>query len=115
MFSTFPGGFECSTHRRGGGRNLDLIAATVHDGAAARAYRLLRAHGVATVRDGPRWHLIETQPGRYDWSSLDPMLDAAAAAGTKVIRDLLHHGWPGWGSTITHTTLPIAGRLPECC
>jgi hypothetical protein len=32
-----------------------------------------------------RWHLIEPgAPGRYDWSSLLPMLRAAEAAGTQV-------------------------------
>jgi hypothetical protein len=34
--------------------------------------RALAAHGIRTVRDGLRWHLIETAPGRYDWGSLLP-------------------------------------------
>jgi hypothetical protein len=37
----------------------------------------VRRHGLLTVRDGLRWHLIEREPGRYDWSSWLPMLEAA--------------------------------------
>lgn len=92
--SVLQGGFECSTHRRGDGRRLDVIRATGHDIHAAADYRQLREHGIATVRDGLRWHLIERAPGRYDWSSFLPMLRAARAAGTQVIWDLLHYGWP---------------------
>jgi hypothetical protein len=46
------------------------------------------------MRDGLRWHLIETAPGRYDWSSALPMLRAARASGVQVIWDLCHYGWP---------------------
>jgi beta-glucosidase/6-phospho-beta-glucosidase/beta-galactosidase len=46
------------------------------------------------VRDGLRWHLIETTPGHYDWSSFLPMLRGARETGTQVIWDLAHWGWP---------------------
>ncbi|MDX7951661.1 glycosyltransferase family 4 protein [Lichenihabitans sp. Uapishka_5] len=93
--SFFQGGFESSTHRRGSdGKRLDLIAAVVHDRHAAADYRQLATHGIRTVRDGLRWHLIETAPGRYDWSSALPMLRAARDTGTQVIWDLMHYGWP---------------------
>ncbi|HET6521688.1 MAG TPA: hypothetical protein VFG47_17985, partial [Geminicoccaceae bacterium] len=92
--SYFLGGFECSTHRRRDGRRLDLIAATGHDRAAAQDYRWMVEHGIRTVRDGVRWHLIEATPGRYDWSSLLPMLRAAREVGVQVVWDLCHYGWP---------------------
>jgi beta-glucosidase/6-phospho-beta-glucosidase/beta-galactosidase len=92
--SFFLGGFECSTHRRGDGRRLDLIAQTGHDRAAAEDYRRMASHGIRTVRDGVRWHLVETSPGHYDWSSLLPMVRAARDAGVQVIWDLCHYGWP---------------------
>ncbi len=95
LFPSFLlGGFECSTHRRRDGRRLDLIAATEHDRWAAQDYRRLAAHGIRTVRDGIRWHLIERTPGHYDWSSALPMIRAARAAGITVIWDLWHYGWP---------------------
>ena len=93
--SYFIGGFECSTHRRRDGRRLDLLASTHHDRLAAQDYRQLAGHGVRTVRDGLRWHLIEASPpGRYDWSSFLPMLRAARDADVQVIWDLCHYGWP---------------------
>jgi hypothetical protein len=92
--SFFMGGFDCATHRRRDGRRLDLTAATHHDVNAAADYRMLGEHGIRTVRDGLRWHLIETAPGYYDWSSFLPMLRAAREAGTQVIWDLAHWGWP---------------------
>lgn len=92
--SFFLGGFECATHRRRDGRRLDLLDATRHDVNAAADYRMLARHGVRAVRDGLRWHLIETAPGRYDWSSFLPMLRAARATGAQVIWDLSHWGWP---------------------
>jgi hypothetical protein len=92
--SYFLGGFECSSHRRHDGRRLDLIAATGHDRGVVQDYRAMLDHGIRTVRDGVRWHLIETAPGRYDWSSFLPMLRAAEEVGVQVIWDLCHYGWP---------------------
>ncbi len=101
LFRSFlQGGFECSTHRlrpRLGetiGRRLDVIAATGHDINAARDYDQLAGYSLRTVRDGLRWHLIETGAGSYDWSSFLPMLRAANETRTQVIWDLLHYGWP---------------------
>ena len=79
--SFWIGGFECSSHRRKDGRRLDLLAATGHDRFAAADYRRLRREGIGAARDGVRWHLVERSPGRYDFSSLLPMVRAARDAG----------------------------------
>jgi hypothetical protein len=92
--SFFLGGFECSSHRRQDGQRLDLLAATKHSRLVVEDYQALARHGISSVRDGLRWHLIETVPGQYDWSSLMPMLHAAQGCGTQVIWDLCHYGWP---------------------
>ncbi len=92
--SFFMGGFDCSTMRRGDGRRLDLLGSTQHDRLVDDDYRVLQQHGIRSFRDGLRWHLIETRPGHYDWSSFLPMLRAANAAGGQVIWDLCHYGWP---------------------
>lgn len=92
--SFFHGGFECSTHMHRSGKRLDLVAATCHDRFALRDYQRLHDLGIRTARDGVRWHLIETSPYRYEFSSLVPMVRAARTAGTQVIWDLFHYGWP---------------------
>jgi hypothetical protein len=90
----FLGGFECSSHRRTDGRRLDLLASTGHDRLVENDYRLLRLNGITAARDGLRWHLVETAPGRYDWSSALPMLRAAHRSRVRVVWDLCHYGWP---------------------
>ena len=95
VFKSFwMAGFECSCHCRRDKRRLDLIAATEHDRWAAVDYARVRRLGIETVRDGARWHRIERSPGRYDFSSLLPMVRAARDTGVQVIWDLCHYGWP---------------------
>src|SRR5215472_19341085 len=92
--SFFGGGFECSTHKRRSGVRLDMIAATRHDELANFDYRRLQRQGLRVVREGVRWHLVETTPGSYDFSSVLPIVRAAQATSAQVIWDLCHFGWP---------------------
>jgi beta-glucosidase/6-phospho-beta-glucosidase/beta-galactosidase len=92
--SFFLGGFECSTHRLRNGRRLDLVHATRHDEFAASDFKLLQQYGIFSVREGLRWHLIESQPNRFDFFSAQTIIDAACETGTQVIWDLWHYGWP---------------------
>ena len=95
LFNSFYlGGFECATHQRRDRTQIDVIHRTRHDERAAEDYLLLRDAGVRTVRDGLRWHLIEQEAGRYDWSSFLPMLEASLQTRTQVIWDLCHWGVP---------------------
>lgn len=94
--SFFLGGFECSTHYLPSGKRLDEIAATQHDRFASKDYRRLLEQGIRTAREGIRWHLIEKQPGKYDFSSALGMIRAAREMGIQVIWDLCHYGWPDW-------------------
>ena len=90
----FMAGFECSTHRRRDGSRLDVTRASGHERHAATDYASILEYGMATARDGLRWHLIEQRPGVYDWSSWTPMVEAASQAGVRVIWDLWHYGTP---------------------
>jgi beta-glucosidase/6-phospho-beta-glucosidase/beta-galactosidase len=92
--SFFMAGFECSSHRRRDGVRLDLIRATGHDRHVLNDYRQCHELGFRTLRDGLRWHLIEQSPGKYDWSSWLPMLEAAEEVGMQIIWDLFHYGSP---------------------
>jgi hypothetical protein len=53
LFESFiMGGFECSTHRKRGGRRLDLIESTRHDEFAEDDYERMAKIGMRTARDG---------------------------------------------------------------
>ncbi|WP_079210849.1 hypothetical protein [Brucella pituitosa] len=70
------------------------LAATGHDLNTSPDFRQLQEYCIRTVRDGPRWHLIETGGGQYDGSSFLLTLRAARETGTEIISDLMHYGWP---------------------
>ena len=88
------GGFECSSHKTRSGRRLDLINSTRHEEIALADYKRAFDHGMLTVRDGVRWHLIEREPYRYDFSSLETQVHAANVSGVEVIWDYFHYGYP---------------------
>ena len=94
-FNTFfMGGFECSTHRDERGRRLDLIASTRHDEFAEVDYQRLIDIGMGTCRDGLRWHLIEPEPFRYDFKSVERQVAAARNTGIEIMWDYFHYGFP---------------------
>jgi beta-glucosidase/6-phospho-beta-glucosidase/beta-galactosidase len=118
LFQSFlMGGFECSTHRRGDGKRLDLIAGTRHDEFARQDYERLINIGMLTVRDGVRWHLIEKTPYEYDFSSVVGQVRAARETGTQVIWDLFHYGYPDdldiTGDEFVKRFAALAGKFTE--
>lgn len=95
IFNSFlMGGFECSTHRGFEHRRHDLVAATRHDEFARADYERLLSIGMKTARDGVRWHLIEPEPFRYDFSSVLSQVRAVRETGIQIIWDLFHYGYP---------------------
>lgn len=95
MFKSFiMGGFECSTHRNPHGRRVDVIDSTKHDKFARADYERLLRVGMKTARDGVRWHLIESEPFRYDFSSLSEQARAAEQTEIQIIWDFFHYGFP---------------------
>jgi beta-glucosidase/6-phospho-beta-glucosidase/beta-galactosidase len=92
--SFLMGGFECSTHKARNGRRLDLIASTRHDEFAEQDYARLADVGIRTCRDGLRWHLIEKEPFRYDFSSVASQVKASHNTGVQVMWDYFHYGYP---------------------
>jgi len=92
--SYLMGGFECSTHRNWQGRRIDVINATRHDEFAEADYARMLDVGMKTARDGVRWHLVEREPYRYDFSSVSNQVRAAKKTGMQVIWDLFHYGYP---------------------
>jgi hypothetical protein len=96
LFRSFwMGGYECATQINAFGERLDMIASVQHDVQAEQDYALLKTVGIESARDGARWHLIDNAGnGNYDWSSFEPMFEAAQRQGIQVIWDICHYGWP---------------------
>jgi hypothetical protein len=95
LFSSFwMAGFECASQVQIHRGRLDLAAELQHDRFCDEDYGMLAPFGFRTVRDGIRWYLIEQQPGRFDWSSVDPLRLSAERHGLQVIWDICHYGWP---------------------
>jgi len=71
-----------------------MVQASQHDEFAASDFIRLRQFDMRTVREGVSWHLIESTPNQFDFSSALQINRAAEEAGTEIIGDLLHFGWP---------------------
>lgn len=94
IFPTFfISGFECSTFLWRDKKRRNLVAETQHDKYANEDYRLLSEFGIAVAREGIPWALVDKN-GKYDFSPIDPMIDAMNAAKVIPIWDLCHYGYP---------------------
>jgi beta-glucosidase/6-phospho-beta-glucosidase/beta-galactosidase len=106
MFSSFfLAGFESATGYNAHCEPFDQIAATEHDSRADEDYRLLAGAGVRAARDAVRWSLVDRN-GRYDFSSVRPVLEAARRHNVEMIHDLFHFGYPA------HVD-PFSDEFPE--
>jgi UDP-galactopyranose mutase len=86
-------GFESASHINRSGVRIDMVSATQHDRQVDEDYARLAEWGISTVREGARWHLLETSRG-FDFSSLLSTVDAARRHRIQVIWALCHYGWP---------------------
>lgn len=94
MFNSFfLAGFECATGYNRHGEWIDQVAATHHDLCADEDYRLLREVGIRGARESIRWPLVDRK-GKYDFSSVKPLIAASQKHGVEVIWDLFHYGYP---------------------
>ncbi|MBD2099723.1 family 1 glycosylhydrolase [Leptolyngbya sp. FACHB-261] len=94
IFPTFfISGFECSTFRWKEKQRRDLTEETQHDRHVREDYNILRSLGIAVAREGIPWPMIDVG-GRYDFSRIDPMIEAMAECQISPIWDLCHYGYP---------------------
>lgn len=97
IFPTFfISGFECSTFLWGDGqepKRRDLVAETRHREHAQEDYAFLSEHGFAVAREGIPWPLVDTGNG-YDFSHIEPFLEAQRSCKILPIWDLCHYGYP---------------------
>ncbi|MGO4707019.1 glycoside hydrolase [Microvirga sp. 2MCAF38] len=92
--SFFLAGFEGSTGYNRHGQWFDQVVATGHAATLQDDYRQIAALGMRGAREVARWPLIDQGRGRYDFSSVEPFVKAAAAHEVDVIWDLFHYGFP---------------------
>jgi len=91
--SFFSAGFECATGYNANGDWIDQVSATHHDKHADEDYRRLLDVGIHAAREAVRWPLVDRR-GRYDFSSVEPFLQASRKHGIDIIWDLFHYGYP---------------------
>jgi hypothetical protein len=92
--SFFLAGFEGSTGYNRHGDWFDQVVATGHDKTVDEDYRQLVALNIHAVRETIRWPLVDLGDGRYDFSTVQPFIEAARRHGVEVIWDLFHYGYP---------------------
>ncbi len=89
----FFAGFEGTTGRNRRGAFIDQVVATGHERHLDQDYAAIRAAGLSAARESVRWPLVD-RGERYDFRSLDPVLDAARRHGVTLLLDLFHFGYP---------------------
>jgi beta-glucosidase/6-phospho-beta-glucosidase/beta-galactosidase len=94
IFPTFfLSGFECSSFLWKHGPRRNLVQETQHDRHAAEDYRILNRLGIAVAREGIPWPLAD-RGGSYDFSLIDPYIEAMNASKITPVWDLCHYGYP---------------------
>ncbi len=94
IFPTFfISGFECSTFLWKDKKRRNLIQETQHDQFAFKDYEMLRLLGIAVSREGIPWPLVD-KGDSYDFSCIDPMIEAMNHHKILPIWDLCHYGYP---------------------
>ncbi|TGD81777.1 amine oxidase [Hymenobacter wooponensis] len=92
--SFWMGGFECTDQLNAFGHRVDFLPLTGHLPLLDEDYTRLQDFAIGSVREGIRWSQIEKTPYRYDWSTVQVMLDAGKRHGIQQIWDLCHFGYP---------------------
>jgi len=95
IFPTFfMAGFECSTFVWKDNERKDYIASTGHDLHLRDDLAAAMDLGIGMVREAMRWPNVDLGGGRYDWSSVRAVQDAATECKITPIWDLCHYGFP---------------------
>ena len=112
MFRSFYlAGFECATGYNMHGEWIDQVSATEHDRHADADYARLVEVGIHAVREAIRWPLVDRR-GRYDFSTVQPFVEAALRYDFDVIWDLFHYGYP---DDVDPFSDAFAGRFADYC
>jgi beta-glucosidase/6-phospho-beta-glucosidase/beta-galactosidase len=79
------------------GRSLDEYELTGHYERWREDIDALASLGVDSIRWGLPWHLVAPEPGAWDWSWTDQVIERITCArGLELMADLVHYGTPRW-------------------
>lgn len=78
------------------GRTLDEYELTRHYERWSTDLDLMAELGVSSARYGIPWHLVNPQPGVWDWKWADQPLEKLLNLNIAPIVDLVHYGLPPW-------------------
>ncbi len=92
--SFFLAGFECATGYNLHREWIDQIEATQHERYAQQDYAMIRSVGIHAARESVRWPLVDLGHGHYDFSTVEPLVDAACRNNVDVVWDIFHYGHP---------------------
>jgi beta-glucosidase/6-phospho-beta-glucosidase/beta-galactosidase len=95
IFHTFfMAGFECSTFIWKDRQRKDMVSVTGHDRHLEADYERVRDLGIGVVREAIRWPLVDKGRGKYDWSTVKPVVECIEKCQIEPVWDLCHYGWP---------------------
>jgi beta-glucosidase/6-phospho-beta-glucosidase/beta-galactosidase len=95
IFPTFfMAGFECSTFVWKDRQRKDYVVATGHDRHLEPDLAAAMDLGIGVVREAIRWPAVDRGGGRYDWSTVKAVQDAATKCRITPIWDMCHYGLP---------------------
>lgn len=87
-------GIECSFLPH---LDVDQFRWTQHDRFWREDFRLAREElGVSHLRYAFPWHVLEPQPGVFDWSYADQRIEELDRLGIQLMLDVMHFGTPTW-------------------
>ena len=87
-------GIECSAPTIAGGHRQDELRKTGHWTRVEEDLALVASFGIRYLRYGVPFHVVDADPGNYDWAWTDWALATLRDAGLEPIADLLHFGVP---------------------
>jgi beta-glucosidase len=91
-------------------RPLDEYELTQHYRFWKEDLALARASGVSMIRYGIPWYKVEPEPGVFDWTWVDEVMEEFKKhPGMTPIIDLMHYGTPLWMKNEF-----MNARYPEC-
>ena len=95
IFPTFfLSGFECSTFDWKDRGRRDVAEELQHYAHADEDYAFLASLGIGVAREGIAWPFVDKGDGEYDFSRIDPLIDAQRRHGVLPIWSLSHYGYP---------------------